>query len=156
MTSLYLLRHGEAERSNPEIRGDRARRLTAQGVQNIQRLAEDSFSQRGLIERIYHSPYPRALATAAIIAKTSGAMLVAMDELIPSGSAERVVDELAGIERPCLLVSHLPLVAEVAALILGGSYPTFYQGTCLHIRLTDTYRVKGELVTTIHPAVNAE
>ena len=62
-----------------------------------------------------------------------------------------VLDMLGGIEEEVLLVSHLPLVGELAAKLTGVGVP-FHQGTCVKIEREDSTTFRGTLAWALHPS----
>jgi len=118
---LYLFRHGKAARLDP----DKPRSLNSKGREEIQRVAEH-FKKKGLkVETLWHSPKTRAVETAGVFLEVVGKQGVKIEEkkeLKPEGDAKEVVEDINGFTGGSLLVvSHLPLVEEVGALLAGDS-----------------------------------
>lgn len=119
MRALFLMRHGQAEGSAPG--GDPERRLTKEGARGVEAAARAMGRMRLVPDVIWHSPYVRAEETAALVAKELKAgRLSAVEELVPHGAATKVADRLIE-EAPTrlLVVSHLPLLPELVAELLG-------------------------------------
>ncbi|MFZ9888925.1 MAG: phosphohistidine phosphatase SixA [Myxococcota bacterium] len=119
MRELWLMRHGHA--APEDHRGDAARPLTPTGSHGVEQLAR-ALSRMGLrVDAVWHSPYRRAVETAAIVATTVGcAQLLTQDEFTPHGSPAQVSRVLASSSvRRLLVVSHLPLLPAVCAELLG-------------------------------------
>lgn len=149
MPDLYLLRHGEAERGEHGA-PDYTRGLTAKGMNDIRERARRLASLEAPITRIFHSPYLRALQSATLVNQAVGARLVAWPCLEPGAKVDRVLDELMGLESHLLLVSHLPLIADLAFALLGE--PTvFNQGTCLKLKRENAFALKGAREWLAHP-----
>ena len=129
---------------------DRDRRLTAQGRQDIRAQADNLYKQHPGPLRIFHSPYMRAGETAELVNERYGAKLTVMPELAPHGSPSVVVDHLTGEEEDWLLVTHLPLVADVAALLVNKRLP-FFPGTLAEIIRDDAFVADGRLGWFRHP-----
>jgi len=118
LRTLALLRHGRAAGQGPDAR------LTAEGVQQCQRIAEALKALRWQPEIILVSPLERAQATARMIAAGLGfaSLPLVLPELVPDSEP---VDALAAIDAAALesasilVVSHLPLVARIAAELTG-------------------------------------
>lgn len=116
MSTLYCLRHGEAEVGGAH---DEMRRLTDRGVQQIRRAA-NQLPRQGLM--LYHSPYVRTVESAQIV----------VDHITVSGQQAglwltpdaRLEDTLAQLEllqgQDLLLVTHNPLVTRLAAALTGA------------------------------------
>jgi phosphohistidine phosphatase len=120
---LYILRHGEA--ATPPGGGEKA--LTDSGIwqadQAAALLAGDLRPQL-----VLHSPKLRALQTMQrVVAAIPGTICEETSALLPEGNT-RMVEELLATYRQAtiLLVSHLPLVAELVAWFTSGergNYP---------------------------------
>lgn len=119
MRTLFLMRHGQAEGSAPG--GDPARRLTKDGARDVRAVGR-ALSRMGLVpDVIWHSNYVRAEETASIVAgELRVSSLVPRDDLVPHAPASRLADRLTE-EAPgrLLVVSHLPLLPELVAELLG-------------------------------------
>lgn len=123
MPNVLLMRHGEATPGYP----DHARRLTLQGKQESEKMA------RWLAERVaagelsmptlYASPYIRAQQTAQALCEVLGTPLETLDFITPEDSPNAVSDWL--LEQPegapIMLVSHMPLVGDLAGLLVASS-----------------------------------
>lgn len=122
MPDVLIMRHGEAGPGHP----DHARRLTPHGEQEAQImarwLAERVGSGELLLPRLYASPYVRAQQTAQALCNTLGASLETLDFITPDDAPSAVSDWL--LEQPegapIILVSHMPLVGELAGLLVEG------------------------------------
>ena len=117
---IYLIRHGEAERPDP----DKPKSLTQRGKVEVTRVAEALLQKGVKADALWHSPKKRAIQTAEIIQKAMGLPAKVLEEkegLKPGGDADEVLREILG-ERPrrLLIVSHLPFLPNLAALLLEG------------------------------------
>ncbi len=115
---LWLLRHGQAE---AQVTHDAARRLTEHGRQEVT-LSAQGLSQCAALT-IVSSPYVRAQQTAELVRQTLG--LNAAVEIVPWLTPDiRPQDALAQLaartEDELLLVSHQPLIGELAGLLGHG------------------------------------
>lgn len=123
MPNVLIMRHGEAAPGHL----DHARRLTPRGGREaetmarwlVQRVAEGEL----LMPRLYASPYVRAQQTAQMLCDALGCSLETLDFITPDDSANAVSDWL--LEQPegapIMLVSHMPLVGNLAGLLVEGS-----------------------------------
>lgn len=124
MPDMLIMRHGEAGPGYP----DHARRLTPRGERETEKMA------RWLAERVaagelsmptlYASPYARAQQTALALCDALGTPLETLDFITPEDSPSAVSDWL--LEQPegttpIMLVSHMPLVGDLAGLLVEGS-----------------------------------
>lgn len=147
---LYLIRHGHAEYP-PAGMPDRDRALTDEGRADIDKQAKKLLARGVTLKAITHSPYRRAIETALIVHKTfPDAALVEHRELHPGGSAESVLMYIAELDQATLLVSHLPIIAEIANG-LTGAMVSFYPGTCIAVSRQAGKALSGDLMWTQHP-----
>ncbi|MEB3816399.1 MAG: histidine phosphatase family protein [Desulfurococcales archaeon] len=108
-----VMRHARAEPKSPGL-PDSERRLTEEGrrqAESIARLLPWRPS------RIVSSPYRRALETAEVIARETGAPLEVSELLAPDSFNLEAFKKLAA--DGVLLVGHAPSVEEVVGGILG-------------------------------------
>ncbi|MBE0402022.1 phosphohistidine phosphatase SixA [Halomonas citrativorans] len=122
MSSLFIMRHGEAAPGFP----DSKRLLTPQGEHEVAmmaqwlaaRLAKGEFFSPVL----YASPYARAQQTARIVAEALGCSLSTLDFITPEDDPAKVSDWLLTQpdSTPIMLVSHMPLVGNLTELLVEG------------------------------------
>ena len=115
---LWLLRHGHAE---PHASSDAQRRLTSLGRQEVLQSAAHLLGRP--LEAILSSPYVRARQTAELVAEALQSAQV--QEIVPWLTPESSVREALALlaarpEAEMLLVSHLPLIGEVAGMLVHG------------------------------------
>ena len=118
LRTLALLRHGRAAGQGPDAQ------LTPEGVQQLQRIAEALRAMGWRPDVILVSPLARAQASARTIAAGLGiaSSPVVVPELIPDSEpfdALKGIDAAAPKSASILVVSHLPLVARIAAELTG-------------------------------------
>lgn len=112
---VWILRHGEAQ---PHAARDAERRLTAHGQAQAVQAAAHLVGQP--LQAIIASPYVRAQQTAALVHHALAAPLVVRTEawLTPEGDPHEVLNQLDALAlEHVLLVSHQPLVGELASLL---------------------------------------
>lgn len=120
MSRLWIMRHGEAANGTP----DSARRLTLRGEQEAagmaRRLAQHQHDGGPVVTRIIASPFVRAQQTAESMSEALGLEVETLDGITPEGAPQAFCDWL--IEQPgnLLVVSHMPLVAELTGLLVEG------------------------------------
>ena len=115
--TLWLLRHGEAE---ARARSDAERPLTERGRKEVRRSAE---RLRGRpLQYILASPYLRAQQTAEIVREVLGLALplTTVDWATPDDSPREVANRLDSYSGNCLLVSHNPLLGQLAGFLQHG------------------------------------
>jgi len=123
---LDLVRHGEAEPSNPA--GDRARHLTPAGVSMIASLAGRLAEAGTLPTRIFASPRERALESAHILARRAvpGVEVEVLDALEPDVHPGKVLEALLDfgiVEGHAMVVGHLPQVEDLHFLLTDTGPP---------------------------------
>lgn len=115
--TLWLLRHGEAE---ARARIDAERPLTERGRKEVRRNAE---RLRGRpLQYILASPYLRAQQTAEIVREVLGLALplTTVDWATPDDSPREAANRLDSYPGHCLLVSHNPLLGQLAGFLQHG------------------------------------
>ncbi|SHL99087.1 phosphohistidine phosphatase SixA [Vreelandella subglaciescola] len=120
MSRLWIMRHGEAANGVP----DSARRLTPRGEREAATmaswLARHSQGSELAVTRIIASPFARAQQTANAMGEALGLEVETLGSITSEGSPQAFCDWL--IEQPgnLLVVSHMPLVAELTGLLVAG------------------------------------
>lgn len=118
MVKLWLLRHGEAE---PNARSDAQRNLTEHGRRQVREAA--AHLQGQALQAVLVSPYVRAQQTADLLCEElafSGSR-VTVSWLTPESDLRHTLRELAAYSvDDLLLVTHQPLVGNLAGLLLHG------------------------------------
>lgn len=123
MADVLIMRHGEAEPGYP----DSARRLTLGGKHEAETMARWLAGRVAAGElplpRLYSSPLVRAQQTAQALCDALGTPLETLDFITPDDSPSAVSDWL--LEQPegapIMLVSHMPLVGDLAGLLVEGA-----------------------------------
>ncbi len=114
---ICIVRHGSAVSGAVQ---DQNRGLTDRGVGQAAG-AGRWLSQQGFNNpRILVSPFLRAQQTAQAIADSLKLPLEVMPHLVPDGDVRQVLNDLATQEQDLILVSHLPLVGHLAAMLVDG------------------------------------
>lgn len=112
---LYLMRHGEAM-----LQGGRERSLTARGEIEVDS-AGALLATEG-VQRILYSPALRTRQTTERVLSVMGPLPAAEEtSLLPPSTYRQVAQaaDSAGVDR-LLMVSHLPLVAELVGWFRSG------------------------------------
>lgn len=112
---LILWRHAEAEDGSP----DSARKLTAKGRRQAERVAKWLAKHLPKKYRVLASPARRAQETAAILTRR-----FETHEALDVGTTAQAILDAAGWpngdERPTVAVGHQPSLGEAAMLALSG------------------------------------
>jgi phosphohistidine phosphatase len=114
---IYLMRHGAAAAGAPD---DMGRNLTELGENQALGAARWLAKNIKGPVSLWASPYLRTQQTATPIAKALGIDIIAHTCLQPEMTARKVVDELCREQNNIILVTHLPLVGRLAALLTEG------------------------------------
>ncbi len=118
---VVLVRHGEA----CDAVVDAARPLTDAGRADVERLAQWCVEGRVAPTKILHSGILRAAQTAEILAARLApkAGVRPARGLAPDDGPAPWLEELRHEPEPTMLVSHMPLVGELAALLAARRAP---------------------------------
>ena len=116
--TLYLVQHGAAvpEQEDPK------RPLSAQGAEDVERLAGLLAHLGVSVARVLHSGKTRAEQTAAKLATAvldQGEPETATG-LKPKDDPALLAERLAGLSEDWLLVSHQPLLGRLTSLLVSG------------------------------------
>jgi phosphohistidine phosphatase len=116
--SCYLVRHGESA-GGPV---DAERPLTAGGRRSVEGVARRLVERGVAVWEIRHSGLARARETAELLAAAlhPRAGVRAVDGLGPDADPQQARRRFASSTEPVLLVGHLPHLAQLAALLVGG------------------------------------
>jgi phosphohistidine phosphatase len=121
MSTLWILRHGEAER---HTKHDPDRALTERGEADARAAGQWLAGVAAPSLLVLASPYRRAQQTArAAMAALPGATLTTVDWLTPDFDPKQSLQQLALFPaQQLLLVSHQPLVSSLTGLLIAGVY----------------------------------
>ena len=119
--NLYLMRHGEADFC---AENDASRNLTPSGCRYIETKIAKFKNELKDIDCIIHSPYLRAVQTAKIVA---GALdiqaLTSLTCWTPESNPKEALQSLEPYaDQRVLVVTHMPLIGAVEALLCEGDY----------------------------------
>lgn len=114
---IYIVRHGSAEQGAVQ---DQGRKLSARGVQQAEGAGRWLAQQIQGKPRLLSSPYVRTQQTADSIARQCGLAIETSGLLVPEGDVSQLIDRLSQTEGDAILVSHLPLVGHLAAMLVDG------------------------------------
>lgn len=137
---LILLRHGEAEFSSP----DSARQLTANGKQQVIKMAQTYRQSINGIELVLTSPMQRALETTQLFMGNAeiACDFRIVDFLLPDSSVNLVKQQIQTFDNEkILMVGHLPLLDYWIDYLTGNNSVTM--ATASLASLTMDYAYKG-------------
>ena len=116
--NVYLVRHGDAVSANENS----LRPLSQKGRQSIERTARLALDRKIQVSIIYHSGILRAQESAEIFSELLAPSLGLEEHsgLLPEDDPAIVKAELEVAEYSILLISHLPYLNRLAALLVTG------------------------------------
>jgi phosphohistidine phosphatase len=116
---VYLMRHGEAAAKQ----GDSEPALTLHGERQADETARVLARKGARVDVIYHSGKRRARETAQLVASKLDPKLgtEAREGLCPDDSIFELAEQIENMNEPALFVSHLPLLDQVAGLLVEGN-----------------------------------
>lgn len=156
---VFIMRHGEA---GFNAFPDAERNLTEKGKDQAIAQAEWLSTQIAEIEKVIVSPYNRALQTYKVLASSTQTQLPkdieTWHEITPHGNSQVVSDYVNSLLNEninsVLIVSHLPLVAElVGDLCQGTQWVGFNTGTIAEVSISSSSlsSYRGQLIQLQHP-----
>lgn len=119
---LWIMRHGQAAPGCP----DPQRSLTDAGQHEASRMAAWLHAALDEAQRhrlaIVASPYRRAQQTAAVMAERLARPVETLNLITPDDPVDPVIEwlQIRCVDKPCLLVSHMPLVGELTGRLVEG------------------------------------
>ena len=138
---LYLIRHAIAEERGEKWPDDNKRPLTEDGIARMRKAARGLARLGVSFDAVLTSPLVRARQTAEIVAAACDPKpaLVTVESLTPDGNYAAIVADLEKHARKAMriaLVSHEPLIGELAARLIGSRHPIeFKKGAVCRIDL---------------------
>ena len=117
MAHLLIMRHGDAE---PSAVSDEVRPLSARGRSEVQEVGRALVAHLG-IDKIVASPLVRAQETASLVAACYSHEIQrdTCVSLSPNGIPDQVIAEFDEGVGSVLLVTHMPLIAELVSALSG-------------------------------------
>ncbi len=154
---IYLWRHGQAEGQALSGR-DADRRLVLQGVAEVRNVAQTVLSRGSAPQKIFTSPYRRAIETAQIlhdILKCAKGVDL-MEELASGAFFENVYKALeskGALSQSIILVGHMPDLGNIAENLLKDSQEriTLSTGAVVKIKMDRFKRESGKFDWMISP-----
>ena len=123
----FFLRHGLAmDPTDPDCPADPLRPLTDEGKKRTRRVAKGMVHLKLRVDRIWSSPYLRALQTAEIAAKELGFpadRIELTEELEPDADPFQLALRLRDVQEQILCVGHAPILDGVVAVLVGSGRP---------------------------------
>ncbi len=153
---IILVRHGEAESVSPE--GDRNRKLTTKGIEDIHKIGAFIRNANLRIAQIYYSPYLRTKHTADILAEELHLEdhTIAADELCAGRDCSELLPDLCSYTNSdaIILVGHNPDIAYFLSKLLGQSCETnliFSPGTTVAVNVPKEKFSQGQILWVVSP-----
>ncbi len=122
--NLYIMRHALATDSDENI-DDNQRPLTTKGRKKLSKIARNLEKLDLSFGLILTSPYLCARQTADVVADAldiKPRRVLESENLTPLGFAERLVEEINGLESvdDLLIVGHEPFLSQLIGMLLAG------------------------------------
>jgi phosphohistidine phosphatase len=116
---VYLVQHGQSK-SEEE---DPQRRLTSQGIGEVQKIADFLRPLELRLDAVWHSGKARAQQTAELLAPAVSARdrIVQREGLGPKDQVAPTTQALEEAGGDVMIVGHLPFLSNLAALMTTGS-----------------------------------
>jgi phosphohistidine phosphatase len=116
---VYLVQHGQSK-SEEE---DPQRRLTSQGIDEVQKIADFLRPLELRLDAVWHSDKARAQQTAELLAPAVSARdrVVQREGLGPKDQVAPTKQALEEAGGEVMIVGHLPFLSNLAALMITGS-----------------------------------
>ncbi|MGC6481924.1 MAG: phosphohistidine phosphatase SixA [Porticoccaceae bacterium] len=146
---LILLRHGEAEFSSP----DSARQLTANGKQQVIKMAKTYRQNINGIELVLTSPLKRALETTKLFMGNTeiDCDVRIVDFLLPDSSVNLVEQQIQTFDnKKILMVGHLPLLDYWIDYLTGNNSVTMATASLASLTLDYAYKGMATLNWNYH------
>lgn len=129
---IYLVRHGDAV-SQEEAGSDRDRWLSPQGREDARILGRLLREHNVVPDAVVSSPLPRAVQTAELVAATLDhlGVLMSLRCLEPSAHPRVAANEVIGLGRAVVVVSHEPVLSALGAFLMNRpAFPHFRTAQC--------------------------
>ena len=153
---LYFLRHGIAEDARIDL-SDAERRLTKEGIAEIEAEARVFTKMKMKLGIILTSPLPRASETAEIVAKALGIpSLVKVETRLAFGASlqdiRQMVSNHAALQN-IMFVGHEPTLSSLAGQLVGGAAIALKKGGLIRINIDEVRPGAGVLEWVLTPAI---
>ena len=116
LMDVFLIRHAIAEERRAGLL-DADRQLTDRGISRFQAVVQSLHRAGFRFDRVYHSPWLRAVQTAELLAPLTDGPLISTDELAQPPRAG-FFSTLEGESVAC--VGHEPWMSDAVALLTTG------------------------------------
>ena len=115
---VFLVQHGQAKPKEE----DPDRRLTDQGIADVQRIVAFLQPLKLNLEVIWHSGKSRAEQTAQLLASAVATRqgVVERDGLSPNDPVKPIQKAIQAFDGDVMIVGHLPFLERLAALLVTG------------------------------------
>ncbi len=115
---LYLVRHGNAVAGD----NDMLRRLSAEGIAEVKKVADFLKNDGCYIDIIYHSVRVRARQTAEILHERLKVKKPLMQRvgLSPEDPVKKIADFVDQQKNDCMIVGHMPFMGCLVSLLVTG------------------------------------
>ena len=121
LSRFYVMQHGIALSDEKNA----LRPLSEKGAKDIQKLAEYLANRSVSVQQVFHSGKLRAEQTARIMVETLSShmtgkcQLSVCEGLLPNDHPEIILNKISELNGSVLIVSHMPLVSRLCAMLTG-------------------------------------
>ena len=152
VTTLVLVRHGDAEPSN--LDGDKERQLTGAGLRALERTYPHALADLRGTEglALWASPAVRALQTAGVVAQALGIDPGAIDphDSLYEQDEDEFMAEVGAADGPTVIaVGHVPFMERLVRTLTGESV-AFHKGA-IHVLRLGERPGESELLWSVEP-----
>jgi phosphohistidine phosphatase len=156
---LYIIRHGKAEEKTASVTSDSGRKLTENGIREIEMISKSLKALDVQIDYLISSPLNRAKQTADIISKDllkRKKQFLIWDELKPEIPIEQTKKKIHTLNfSSIMLVGHEPHLSSLIGSIISDSTKTeisLKKGGFAHIELfSNSSPLHGVLKSLLTP-----
>lgn len=114
---LWVIRHGPAEKRGGGAKTDAHRALTVRGLRRVERLAQSLAAREIVFERLWFSPWRRAVETAdALAPRVTGPLVVT--PLLRQAPSAALLDSFELAHEA--VVGHEPWLGELIGILAWG------------------------------------
>lgn len=152
MTELYFFRHGIAE--DGWGKPDFARQLTPEGRYALRRQVVGLQRLGFKPDRLFSSPFVRAMQTAEILGHALSVPIEKWDGLGCGAMLDDVIElmEVQDYPSKVVIVGHQPDLGEMVYMLTGQSVAV-EKGAMIHVRVQRFGLLGGELIKVYEPEI---
>jgi phosphohistidine phosphatase SixA len=148
---LYLMRHGHSISPEP----GKPKALSERGEKDAKAMGKALKKRNAAPAAIWHSPLPRAIQTAELVAeqlKFPAEEMREKKELVPEGNATFTLREVYEQTQDLLIVSHLPFLKSLMSHFADyDAHPEAFDFPTAGVAALEVGKGNAKLLWTLHP-----